>query len=479
MAQRDRYRLPLSTASGAAVEHYVRGVDLLLSGNLGAEEGLRQAVAADEGLAVAQATLAALDLRAGRHEEARSRLAAAEAGARGATRRERQHVAVLAETALGSPARALALAEEHLDAFPSDAYILRQYTSLRLGGGCRGMKAAILDRVQRLAPAYGDDWYYTGTLAFYLHEVDRLAESRRYAERSLAGNPRNGNAAHSLAHCFYESAEYAGGLDFLDGWLAAYDPDAPNACHLQWHQALFELARGRYRRAYAIYRESIRPSVLRRENGTMGPPLADAASLFWRCLLYGEAADHDTAWREIAAFARAVAAAPPDAFNDAHCAMAFAAAGDEAALAALIDRLQTAAGRGDALAGEVVLPLVLGVAAFARGDHEETVRRLAPLAGDLLGGELSRIPGSRAQRRVFEETLLRAFLLTGRHAAAEAMLRARLEHQHAGRDLFWLADAAAARGLPDAAADYRAQGRAAWPLADPDAPELRRAALDA
>src|SRR5689334_10275991 len=57
---RDRYDLPLSARSAAAVERYIEGVDRHLSRNGGARACFEAAVAADPGFALAQAALAML-----------------------------------------------------------------------------------------------------------------------------------------------------------------------------------------------------------------------------------------------------------------------------------------------------------------------------------------------------------------------------------------------------------------------------------
>ena len=470
-SQRDRYNLPLSTSSSAAVDDYVKGVDLVLSGNVGAEERLEEAIRADEGFALAHAALAAVDLRWWRFESARAHAEAARTLVSGTSRREQQHVAVITSMVDGQGLHALELAREHLNDFPSDGYILQQYIGLRRGPGCREVSAATLDTIVALEPAYGDDWFYAGTRSFQLHELNRFEESRRYAERSLAGNPRNGNAAHNMAHCFYETADYVGGLDFLNDWIVEYHPDAPHYSHLNWHKALFDLTQGRYQDSYDIYREAIRPSVLKHDIGALGPPVADATSLFWRYRLYGSPLERNEDWREIDVFAGAVAAGPRTAFYDAHCALAFAATGNDVAMTALIDALRDAADRRHALTLEVTLPLVLGIEAFGRGAYAETVAHIEPIADEIV-----RLGGSQAQRMVFEETLLRAYMLSGRTEKAEEMLRKRLEHRHSGRDFFWLAEADSSQGLLDAASTNRQRARTLWPAADPSAPELLRAA---
>src|SRR4029453_8078592 len=77
----DRYGLPLTTSSPAAAEHYQRGMDLLLSYGRGTGEAFDAALAADEGLAVAQAGRALLPpLPGGRRPRAHSRGAGGGAG---------------------------------------------------------------------------------------------------------------------------------------------------------------------------------------------------------------------------------------------------------------------------------------------------------------------------------------------------------------------------------------------------------------
>ena len=466
-SQYDRYNLPLSTSSNAAAEHYVQGIDLVLSGNVGAEDRLADALGADEGFALAHAALASLDLRWRRFDSAADHAEAARTLASGTSKREQQHIDVITSMIDGRGSEALALAREHLDLFPSDAYILQQYIGLRRGPGCREMSAAILDTIEALEPAYGDDWFYAGTRSFQLHELNRFDESRRYAERSLAGNPRNGNAAHNMAHCFYETSDYVAGIEFLTDWIAGYHPDAPHYSHLNWHKALFDLTQGRYQDSYDVYRETIRPSVLKQDIGGLGPPLADATSLFWRYRLYGSQLEQAADWTEIDQFSVTTAAGPRTPFYDAHCALSFAATGNDRAMSALIDALREAAANGHAVTREVALPLVLGIDAFGRGAYAETITHIEPIFDDLV-----RLGGSQAQRMVFEETLLRAYMLAGRHEKAEMLLRKRLEHRHSGRDFFWLAEADSSQGLMDAASENRRRARGLWNNADPNAPEF-------
>ncbi|CAN5798910.1 tetratricopeptide repeat protein [soil metagenome] len=463
----DRFGLPLTTTSQQAVDLYVDGLDLVLSGNLGAETTLRRAIETDEGFAMAYAALAGLDMRQRRFDDARTNAERARELAGGLTRRERSHIETATEMIVGRAPNAMQLTEEHLQEFPGDANILQQYTYLNFGTGDRERNQRSLGLIESIEDAYGDEWYYTGTRSFYLHELDRFDESRHFAERSLAGNPRTGNASHNMAHCFYETADYTGGIEFIAEWVGEYDARAPFFSHLNWHLALFELTQGRYKRAHEIYRQTIRPSVLEQAGG-LGPPIADATSLLWRFKIYGYPVPDDE-WAEVATFSRDSVSAGSYAWQDMHAALALAATGDSTTLDDMTQRLRRRAERGNAMDAEVTLPLVRGIEAFARGAYDETIKLIAPLAPEMV-----RTGGSDAQRQVFEETLLQAYLNAEQYEEAEDMLRKRLEHRHSARDFFWLAEAQQAAGDVESALLSRQTAHQAWLEADPDAPELAK-----
>ena len=114
MAIRDRYGLPLSTGSPAAAEHYMEGVDLLLSLNFGPEEAFRRAVEEDEGFALAHAGISEMQMMRGEVEEAKASAERAAALAAGCLRWERRRVEAVSLFVNGRGAEALALIREQL-----------------------------------------------------------------------------------------------------------------------------------------------------------------------------------------------------------------------------------------------------------------------------------------------------------------------------------------------------------------------------
>jgi hypothetical protein len=175
--------------------------------------------------------------------------------------------------------------------------------------------------------------------------------------------------------------------------------------------------------------------------------------------------------QEVRDLAAPAASRPGPAFRDAHAALAFAVAGDAVSMGHMIDRLQGLADAGDVLAGEVTLPLVQGINAFAHGVYSEAVRRLEPLFTAPRLDQLARIGGSHAQREVFEDTLLEAYLRAEQFDKAEAMLRTRLQRRDSVRDLFWLGRAQARSGQHEAARASLHEVTQGWQDADPGSPE--------
>ncbi len=213
---------------------------------------------------------------------------------------------------------------------------------------------------------------------------------------------------------------------------------------------MFELALGQYQTALERYERDIRPSIAAKSMAT----LADGASFMWRLQLYGGEApppmsgslhwpDH---WREVLALAMPTAEKPGLAFQVAHTALALAAGEEREGLTTLSEGLQSAAECGNYFVRDFVLPLVRGIAAFAQGEYTESVSLLDPLCPQLV-----RMGGSHAQREVFEDTLLEAYLRAEQFDKAEAMLDERLGRRASVRDTLWLGRTQAGQGRSEPA----------------------------
>ena len=234
----------------------------------------------------------------------------------------------------------------------------------------------------------------------------------------------------------FRSGDASGGEDFLDAWLRSFDAPASSYVHLSWHLALFELAQGKYQETLDRYERYIRPSVVAKSMATLN----DSASLMWRLQMYcGGPAPKP--WEEVLEIAAPAAERPGAAFRDAHAALAFAGGGDHEAMAKITSRLRKSAEEGDSFAREVVLPLVQGIEAFANENYAESVRLMEPVFPQLV-----RVGGSHAQREVFEDTMLEAYIRAEQFEKAEDMLRGRLKQRESVRDNFWMGRVQSAQG---------------------------------
>ena len=462
----DRFGLPLTTNVAASAEQCVEGMDLLLESNYGPEERFQQALEADEGLALAHALSAFMWIQGGQAAKAQQSAAQARTLAQSVSRRENQIIEAMNLWANGKGPEALPIAREHLAEYPRDMIMARIAHRL-LVLGCNGSAVPdypvhLLGLVRSIERANGDEWAFLGMSSFAHHEMGLLDQSLRLAEGSLQLRPSNAVAAHSAAHVYFERGDHSDGNDFLGSWLPGLDKRALFHVHLSWHQALFELATGRYQRASELYESDIRPAVTEKRMTALN----DSASLMWRMQMYG-GASAPFPWQEVCELAAPAATAPGPAFRDAHAALAFAGGSDDASMDRLLDRLRHAGEAGNPLASEVTLPLVKGIGAFAHGEYTEAVAQMEPVFP-----QLARIGGSHAQREVFEDTLLEAYLRAEEYDKAENMLRARLNTRGSTRDTFRLAGLQANTGQQDkvgVSLKVVAQG---WRDADADSPEL-------
>jgi Tfp pilus assembly protein PilF len=427
---RDRYDLVLTTASDQAAAHYRDGVDCMLSAWHGAEAAFDRAIAEDPGFALAHIARARLHQLKMEGKEARAMAARARELAAGATPREISHVEVMAAVIDSKPNIAIDGAEAHLDEHPRDALVL----ALLLGAfglyafsGRADHDAVKLAICARNATHYGEDWWFISYLGWSHTEAGNLREGRALSERAVALRSANGNAAHGLAHAMFEQGDMEASRAFISQWLPAHDRKSFLHGHLAWHSALSALDAGDPAGALAVYEQQIKPA------GRPYPPLnifTDGTSLLWRLALAGQTG-LEPHWRDIAAYGEKYFPRAGAHFADVHYVLAGAMIGGdtlETRMAQLAER--EAAGR--LAPGRTAIELCRGVKAFAEGDNDSAIRLLEPAIS-----ELARIGGSRAQRELWEDTLIVAQLRAGHGDKAARRISARLDRRPSARDEAW------------------------------------------
>ena len=462
----DRFGMTLSTSSSAAAECLEEGIDSLLSQNHGPELKFQEAIELDEGFAMAHACLAFWYQQRARPVDAKKTVVRAMVLASKITRRERQQIEAIGYWIDGRGQDSIGLIKVHLSEFPRDRILLRLAHRLYMlgcsGAGSPDFPPEYLALLQSVEAHCMDDWAFLAEYAFAHHETNQLDEAMGLAQRSLDMNPTNAVASHSMTHVHFERGDASSGEDFLGAWLRAFVAPASSYVHLSWHLALFELAQGKYQETLDRYEKDIRPSVVAESMAALN----DSALLMWRLQIYG-GTQPTSSWEEVLPLAAPAADLPGAAFRDAHAALAFAGSGDHEAMTKMTSRLREAVEKGDSFAREVVLPLVQGIEAFAQENYIESVRLLEPVFPQLV-----RVGGSHAQREVFEDTMVEAYIRAERFEKAEDLLKARLKQRASIRDTFWLGRVQLGQGQTAVAQSSFSRAAKGWETADPDTPEL-------
>jgi tetratricopeptide (TPR) repeat protein len=416
---KDRYDLALTTASAAARDAYVEASGLALTFYPGALEAYDRAIAADPGFALAHAGKALVLLRQGDVAAARAALAVAKGLASAVSEREASHIAYFDLVFAGETEAAIAALYAHLAAWPRDALVVASAANpngLIGGSGRIGQKHKIVALMDRLAPHYGDDFWFLSYHAMALSEDRQLGVARAMIERSLAANPNNAHGAHGFAHVCYESGDLDAARRFLSSWLATYPRDGFFYGHLSWHLSLFELQAGDWTAAWRLYHDAL---ALDRHSGGPQQKVSDGAAFLWRAELAGHPRDA-AAWRALHDYAKSALPRPGNGLYDLHVILAQAVMGDEAAPDTRARQIEAVAQEGRYPSGTYLPALARGFAAFEREDFSAAIEALAPLAG-----ENERIGGSRAQHDLIEFTLLSAYLGANRLDEARDLLAVR------------------------------------------------------
>ncbi|MCC7272456.1 MAG: tetratricopeptide repeat protein [Alphaproteobacteria bacterium] len=451
----DARGVAVTAATPDAVAHLDASVAAFLAFRTDTGERLKPALAADPDCVAANVQRGYyMMLMANRTlvPRAAKSLAAAEAGAGGATAREQAHVAALRAWVGGDFAGATARWEALLADHPRDVMAMRLASYGHFYAGDGAMMRASFERClhawDESVPGYG---FQLGAYAFALEEAGDYPSAERSGRRAVEINPSDAWATHAVAHVMEMQGRSAEGVDWITGLEGNFGETHNFIFHLWWHRALFHWELGRYDRVLEIYDREVRP-----ESTDDGLEIANACSLLWR--LEHAGVDVGGRWEELARQATARLDDHMLVFNDVHFAMALAAAGDAAAREAWRASCRTFAA-GDESQGAVMaacgLDAIEGVLAFRRGDYGEAADRLTAARP-----ALRRLGGSHAQRDIFQQMLAVAALRAGRWTTARALWSERI-HRGPATAWGWSCFAEALSGAGDVTAAANARARAA------------------
>ena len=416
---RDSYGYPL-TASDEAAAAYNAGVLDVLRLRAGALDSLQRAVVLDPTFAVGHAAIALLGHEMVAPVDVAAHIRQARQHARRATARERSHVRAVVSHVAGDSRPLI----KHLEEHPRDALLLNSAVPTIAFAGAVEAQEEAWAIVERAIPAYGDDWFFTGLLAFMRQEQRRFDDAMELSLKSLAVEPGAGHSAHARAHAHYETGDHEAGLSWMDSWVVGDGKDIESLSHFSWHAAMHELSLGDLDAVRQRYETQLLPENLL---GCRG--LIDTGSLLYRWALTPNTTDVPDIRRVTDHAGRDVLENPPSPFVAMHSAVMLLATDDVAGLRSLAD---WAARHSNKTQREVVAPLASTLALMASGQPGAAADRLGQLAPQIV-----RLGGSDAQREIIEETRIAALLRADRWDDARMLIDERLDRRHAHRDVVW------------------------------------------
>jgi hypothetical protein len=442
----DLYGLPLSGGVDA-VAAYNRGIGSLLRLENGSIAAVAASITLDPTFALGHAGLALLGYELCVPVDIDARLRDAQLHARRGTDRERSHVDAVTRHIRGDSRPLI----RHLDRYPTDAVLLSVAVPTIAFAGVTTVPQDAWTIVERCAPAYGDDWWFAGLLAFIRQEQGRYDEAMELSCLSLDVEPGAGHSAHARAHAHYETGDHVDGLAWMDGWITGAGAEVDNLTHFSWHAALHELSMGDLDAVRRRYESQLRPHV---GMGCRG--LVDSGSLVWRWMLTPGSRDVPPIDDVLAIVDESLLRRPPTAFMAMHAAVALCAADDAEGLATLA---RSCAGRSEQVHVDVSAPLARALRRLVLGDPSGAADALAKLEP-----QLWRVGGSDAQREVIEETRISALLRAGRYVEALDIVDRRLDRRRCRRDEWFQTQAQLTEIWPPLTETFlAANGRGAGP----------------
>jgi tetratricopeptide (TPR) repeat protein len=423
--KRDERNLRLSTDSADAARLFDRTVEHYLKYHIDTMSLVGEALAADPGFVMAHCLKGYLLLSAANPAngpQIAATLAAAQAHAGTATKREQQHVAAFGAWADGELDHSFAIWRQVLDATPTDLLALRicDTTWFR-----HGQTAKIREQADRIAPRWSSDLPGYDLMqciwAFAHEETGDYARAECAVDAALEVDRTNYFAHHVKAHVLEMDCRPREGCEWLESQIPNWSVGNNLIHHLWWHRTLMELDLGERDAVLASYDRNIRNFA---DPMTKAVPdhyvdLQNATALLWRLELLG--LDVGARWEELADKAEARIGEAGHLLLVPHLMLALAATGRDASadrfLAALRElaadpRLWTA----PAIAG-IVIPACEAARAHRRGEHARVVDLLAPRQE-----QIRLLGGSNAQRDLFFQMLIDSAVTADRRDVVAAML---------------------------------------------------------
>lgn len=416
---RDAQGLEVTTNSPEVIAAINGFVDQSLSYGNNAEVIL-QAIAADPTCVTANAHAAAHYLSM---ESAETRLAAApyvQAAKKyvaQANEREQLYFRAIEAWAKGDIISAITYHEAIAEKFPRDLISIQrgQYHYFYLGN-----KQGLLQIAEKVLPANRENHYLYGMVAFGLEQCHRLQAAEAVGRQAVEMNRHDPWAHHAVAHVMETQGRLDEGIAWMEGFADSWENcNSMLYTHNWWHIALYYLEKEEIQKVLALYDNHIWGCA----NKESSKDQVGAISLLLRLELRGvDVGDH---WQELIPYLTARIHEHALPFQDLHYVYALARASKTELVNEMLFSMQAYAYKALPYIQkkwvEVAIPAARGMAAHAIGNWDKAIAQL----GSTLPC-LHEIGGSHAQRDLFEQVYLDAWLRAEQNYEALRLLEKRV-----------------------------------------------------
>jgi hypothetical protein len=414
MTLSDPLGLPLTGASAASIDHYLRAVHELQCFVGNPVGSIDAAIAADPGFVMAHVFKGYLyGLSTDREAMAVALQCHETAGSLAATQRETAHVAALGALANGGWHEAGRVLEDVSIDHPLDGVALQAGHQIDFFTGNARM---LRDRISRALPRWERSMpgYHAmlGMQAFGFEEMGDYATAERFGRAAIDLEPRDGWAQHAVAHVMEMQCRQRDGIAWMRANPENWTKESFLQIHNWWHLALFHYDLGESDEVLALY-----DGPIRKAGSTLALNLVDASAILWRLHLGGF--DVGDRWHKLSDNWAPKASAGNYAFNDIHAMMAFVGAGRGDLATTLLEAQRAAIDSGGdnaTFARDIGHPISLAILKFGEGDYAAAARLIRPVRAIA-----HRFGGSHAQRDVIDLTLIEAALRSGNGHLASAL----------------------------------------------------------
>lgn len=379
-----------------------------------------KAIEADPRCAIANAYAATVYLS---HESGESRqkallyLNAAKRYKDRANEREQLYIRAIEAWSIGAIERAIAYHEEIAQKYPRDLLSVQmgQYHYFY-----QGNKQGLLQIAEKVLPANRENHYLQGMLAFGLEQCHRLDEAEAVGRLATQMNRDDPWAHHAVAHVMEMQGRIEEGIAWMESLADTWENcNSMLYTHNWWHVALYYLENEEIEKVLELYDTHVWGRAWKESPKDQ----VGAISLLLRLELRG--ANVDAQWQELGTYLTARIHEHSLPFQDLHYIYALSKASEAGLTTEMLRSMQSYAKTTQPHIQrtwtEIALPAARGLVAHARRDWEQAIALLRPTLP-----HLHAIGGSHAQRDLFEQVYLDAWLRAEQNYEALHLLERRV-----------------------------------------------------